>query len=347
MEPRIISISTETIVKTVFIVIAVFMAWLIKDILLLLFSAVLLAGILYPFAQWAARHKIPKGLAVGLLYLALFVLLTAIISFLIPALIDQARLASTNLGGTFGWLRDGANQLRDLTDRVGLGGGDTPTFATVTTRLQETAINLVTSLNGVLGTVGAVVVVLVLSFYLIIEDAAVKNAFHQIVPERYRDFVSVVAWQVVEKLGAWARGQITVSGLVGTFSFIIYTILGVPYALLLALVAGVSEFVPYLGPVTAAAMAIFVALTVSPWKALAVLIFIGIYQQIQANVITPKVMQRAVGLHPVVSIAAFLIGAKLFGVAGAIFSIPVATAVSVALNEYGKFRHRDQNLQTI
>ncbi len=338
MEPRIISISTETIVKTVVIVVGIFIAWMIKDILLLLFSAAFLAGILYPFAAWAARHKVPKALAVGLVYLGLFALIAIIISFLIPALIDQARLASSNFGGAFGWLRDGANQLRDLTDRAGLGGGATPTLATVAERLQETAINLVTSLNDVLGTVGAVVVVLVLSFYLVIEDTAIKNAFNQVVPDRYHDFVSHVAWQVVEKLGAWARGQLTLSASVGITSFLIYSVLGVPYALLLALVAAVSEFVPYLGPVTAGAAAVFVALTVSPWKALAVLIFVFIFQQIQSHVITPKVMQRAVGLHPVVSIAAFLVGAKLFGVAGAIFSIPVATAVSVALSEYGKFR---------
>lgn len=338
MEPRQISISTETIVKTVGIIIAVIIAWLIKDILLLLFSAAFLAGILYPFAEWAAKHKVPKGLAVGLVYLGLFALIALIISFLIPALLDQARLASTNFGGTFSWLRDGADSLREMLDRFGLANGTTPTLATLSERLQETAINLFTSLNDVLGTVGAVVIVLVLSFYLVIEDAAIRNAFNQVVPDRYRDFVAHVAWQVVAKLGAWARGQLTLSASVGVTYFVCFSIIGTPYALLLALLGAVAEFVPYLGPVIAGAAAIFVALTVSPWKALFVLIFVVIYQQIQSHIVTPKVMQRAVGLHPVVSIAAFLIGAKLFGIVGAIFSIPVATAVSVAVAEYGKFR---------
>lgn len=343
MEPRAISISTETILKTVGIMIAIILAWFIRDILLLLFSAAFLAGTLYPFAQWAERHKIPKSLAVGLIYLALFAVIALIVSFLIPALIDQARLAANTFGGTFGWLRDGANELRELTDRFGLAGGTAPTLATLANRVQETALGLVTSLNDVIGTVGAILIVLVLSFYLVIDDSAVKTVFHQIVPNKYRDFVSHVAWAVMNKLGDWARGQLTLSAIVGTASFIFFSVIGMPYALLLALVAGISEFIPYLGSFIAGLAAVFVALTISPWKALGVLIFVLVFQQIQGHVITPKIMQRAVGLHPVASIAAFLIGAKLFGIAGAIFSIPVATALSVAISEYGKFKHESSS----
>jgi predicted PurR-regulated permease PerM len=338
MEPKQISISTETILKTAGIIIAIIIAWLIKDILLLLFSATFLAGILYPFAEWAAKHKVPKGLAVGLVYLALVAVVALIISFLIPALLDQARLASTNFGGTFGWLREGADDVREMLDRFGLANDTAPTLATLANRLQETALGLVTSLNDVIGTVGAILIVLVLSFYLVVDDAAVKTVFHQLIPDKYRDFVSHVGWAVMNKLGDWARGQLTLSAIVGLASFLFFNLIGMPYALLLALVAGISEFVPYLGSLIAGLAAVFVALTVSPWKALGVLIFVLIFQQIQGHIITPKIMQRAVGLHPVVSIAAFLIGAKLFGVVGAIFSIPVATAISVAIGEYGKFR---------
>lgn len=343
MESRTISISTETILKSIGLIVAIWIAWFIKDILLLLFSAVFLAGILYPFADWATKKKIPKSLAVGLIYLLLFAVFAAIVGFLIPAILDQTRLAATNFGGAFGWLQDGAGAVRDFTERLGLSNGTAPTLATLSDRLQETAINLVSSLNDVLGTVGTVVIVLVLSFYLVVEDAAIKNAFRYIVPEPYRDFISHIAWQVMQKLGDWARGQLLLSVTVGVVYFIIFTIIGVPYALLLALVAAVMEFVPYLGAVIAGSFAVFVALTVSPWKALIVLISLLVFQQIHGNIITPKVMQRAVGLHPVVSIAAFLIGAKLFGVAGAIFSIPVATAVSVALQEYRKF-HIEQRV---
>lgn len=338
MEPRTISISTETILKSIGLIVAIGIAWIIKDILLLLFSAVFLAGILYPFAEWATKKKIPKGLAVGLIYLLLFAIMSAIVGFLIPALLDQARLAATNLGDAFGWLKDGANELRGFTERLGLANGTAPTFGTLADRLQETAISLVTNLKDVLGTVGTVVIVLVLSFYLVVEDAAIKDAFRYLVPERYHDFISHIAWKVMQKLGDWARGQLILSAAVGVSYFVIFSLIGIPYALLLALIAGIMEFVPYLGAVIAGSFAVFVALTISPWKALIVLVSLLIFQQIHGNIISPKVMQRAVGLHPVISIAAFLIGAKLFGVAGAIFSIPVATAISVGVQEYDTFK---------
>lgn len=342
MEPRVISISTETVLKTVGVLLAIGIAWLIRDILLLLFSATLLAGILYPFADWASQHKIPKGLAVALLYLALFTLLAGMVGFLIPAILDQTRQASSTFGGTIGWLRDGATELRLVSERLGLGAESAPNLSALADRVQDSALSLFASLNHVLGGLATVVVVLVLSFYLVIEDESIKRAFRGLVPDAYHEFATRLIWRVMEKLGAWARGQLALSASIGLAYFVGFSLIGVPYALLLALVAAVFEFVPYLGPITAALAVVFIAFTVSPWKALAAIAFILVVQQLQNHVLTPLVMKKAVGLHPAVSIAAFLVGAKLFGVVGAIFSIPVATALSVVLQEYAAFRNKEQ-----
>ncbi|MEK7473498.1 MAG: AI-2E family transporter [Patescibacteria group bacterium] len=340
MEPRVISISTETVLKTVGVLLAVGIAWLIRDILLLLFSATLLAGILYPFADWASHHKIPKGLTVALLYLALFALVGGVVGFLIPAIVDQTRQAAGTFGGTIGWLRDGATELRTISEQLGLGSGSTPGLAALVERAQDSAINLVASLNNVLAGLATVVVVLVLSFYLVIDDESIKRAFRGLVPDAYHDFATRLIGQVMEKLGAWARGQLALSASIGIAYFAGFSLIGVPYALLLALIAAIFEFVPYLGPIAAGSTVVFIALTVSPWKALGALLFILAVQQLQNHILTPLVMKKAVGLHPVASIAAFLVGAKLFGVVGAIFSIPVATAFSVVLREYVAFRKR-------
>jgi predicted PurR-regulated permease PerM len=344
MEPRVISISTETVLKTVGVVLAIGLAWLIRDILLLLFSATLLAGILYPFAEWASLRRIPKALAVALLYLVLFAFFAVVVGFLIPAIVDQTRQASTTFGGTIGWLRDSATELRLVSERLGLGADSTPNLATLASRLQDSAITLVASLNNVLAGFAAVGLVLILAFYLVVENESIKRAFHGIIPDAYDEFASRLVLQVMNKLGAWARGQLALSASIGVAYFIGFSLIGLPYALLLAIVAGMFEFVPYLGPISAASAAVFIAFTVSPWKALLVLIFIVPIQQLQNHVIAPLVMKRAVGLHPAASIAAFLVGAKLFGFVGAIFSIPVATALSVALREYVTFRNARKNL---
>jgi predicted PurR-regulated permease PerM len=342
MHPKTISISTETILKTMGIVLALGLAWLIRDILLLLFSSALVAGIVYPFATWANQHKIPKALAVGVLYLAVLGLLGTAIGFLIPAVVEQAHAAAGHFGDTLAWLRDGASYIRDTTDRLGLDQSTAPTLASFATRLQDLALHFLTSVNSLFDAVAATVVVLVLSFYLVIEDVAVKHGFHILIPERHREFATNTAWHIIHKLGDWARGQLLISFITSVSYFVGLSLLGVPYPLLLALLAGMLEFIPYLGAFVAVSLAVLLALTIAPWIAVVLLIYLIIVHQVQTNFVQPLVMRRAVGLNPVISIAAFLIGAKLFGPVGAIFAIPVATALLVSWQEYD--RHINHHL---
>lgn len=337
--PRVIAISTGTIVKVVGIVLAIGLAWVLRDILLYTFTAVLIAGVIYPMAAWAERHHIPKGLAVAVVYVVLIGLLITAISFLVPALLDQTRLAAGAFGNTLGWLQDATGLLREVAGRMGIQAGTSPTIAGVASQAQDVALGFLGTLNDLAGGVAGALVVIALSFYIIIEDDAARKAFRSLVPEHYQEFASRLVWQVIEKLGAWMRGQLALSASISTTYFIIFTVLGLPYPLLIALVAGLFEFIPYIGPIIAAAIAAFIAFTVSPWHALVLLIIIIVVQQVQNNIIAPMVMRRAVGLNPVVSILAFLVGAKLFGAVGAIFAIPVATACSVAATEYVRFKN--------
>jgi predicted PurR-regulated permease PerM len=294
---------------------------------------------MYPLAAWAERYHIPKGIAVAIVYIILIGLLITAISFLVPALLDQTRLAAGAFGHTLGWLQDATGLLRDIAGRMGIQTGTPPTIAGVASQAQDVALGFLGTLNSVAGGLAGALVVIALSFYIIIEHDAARKVFHNLVPSKYQEFASRLVWQVVEKLGAWMRGQLALSATISTTYFIAFTLIGVPYPLLLALVAGLFEFIPYIGPIIAAAVAIFIAFTVAPWMALVVAIMTLVVQQLQNNIVSPMVMRRAVGLNPVVSILAFLVGAKLFGAVGAIFAIPVATACSVAAAEYVRFRN--------
>jgi len=337
--PRVIAISTGTILKVLGILLALGLAWVLRDILLYTFTALMIAGVMYPLASWAEQKHIPKGLAVAVVYILLIGLLITAVSFLVPALLDQTRLAAGAFGNTLGWLQDVSSVLRDVAGRMGIQTGTAPTISGVASQAQDVALGFLGTLNSVAGGVAGALVVVALSFYIIIEDEAARRAFRSLVPAEYQEFASRLVWQVVEKLGAWMRGQLALSASISVAYFILFTALGVPYPLLLALVAGLFEFIPYIGPIVAAAIATFIAFTVAPWMALVVAIVTLVVQQIQTNVIAPMVMRRAVGLNPVVSILAFLVGAKLFGAVGAIFAIPVATACSVAAAEYVRFRN--------
>lgn len=337
--PRVIAISTGTILKVLGILLALGLAWILRDILLYTFTAFMIAGVMYPLAKWAERHHVPKGLTVAIVYILLISVLVTAISFLVPALLDQTRLAAGAFGNTLGWLQDATGLLRDIASRMGIQAGTPPTIAGVASQAQDVALGFLGTINSLAGGVAGALVVIALSFYIIIEDEAAQKAFRNLVPPEYQEFASRLVWQVVEKLGAWMRGQLALSASISVTYFVTFTILGLPYPLLLALVAGLFEFVPYLGPIIAGIVATFIAFTVAPWKAVVIAIVVLVVQQLQNNIVAPMVMRRAVGLNPVISILAFLVGAKLFGAVGAIFAIPVATACSVAATEYVRFRN--------
>lgn len=336
--PHVISVSTGTILKILGILLALGLAWVLRDILLYTFTALMIAGVLYPLARWAERYHIPKGLAIALVYIVLIGLIVTAVSFLVPALLEQTRLAASAFGNTLGWLKDATGALRDIAGRLGIQAGTPPTIAGVASQAQDVALGFLGTINSVAGGLAGAFIVIVLSFYIIIEDEAAKRAFRNLVPEAYQEFATRLVWQVIEKLGAWMRGQIALSVSIMITYFILFTFIGLPYPLLLAFVAGLFEFIPYIGPMIAGFIAVFIAFTVEPWKAVLVLLAIFITQQAQNNIIAPMVMRRAVGLNPVISILAFLVGAKLFGAVGAIFAIPVVTACSVAAAEYVRFR---------
>ncbi|MBU4332000.1 AI-2E family transporter, partial [Patescibacteria group bacterium] len=146
-----------------------------------------------------------------------------------------------------------------------------------------------------------------------------------------------------KKIGSWLRGQVILMIIIGILSYIGLLILGVRYALLLALFAGLMEIIPYIGPIFGAVPAVFIALTQSPIKGLLVIVLYLIIQQLENNLIVPKIMKRAVGLNPIVVILVILIGGKIAGIVGALIAVPVATAFSVMLKDFLDLRKQGES----
>jgi predicted PurR-regulated permease PerM len=189
-------------------------------------------------------------------------------------------------------------------------------------------------LTTLFGGLAGLVVVLVLAFYLIVEESAVKNLFRNLIPNEYQEMASDIIWQVINRLGDWLRGQLVLGLVIGGLYFVAFAIIGVPYPILLALFGGLLEFIPYVGPFIAAVPALILAASVSPLILVITLIAIVVIQQLENHLIVPKITQRSVGLNPIISILAVMIGGQTFGVVGALFAIPVATAASVVIFEF-------------
>jgi len=342
MAPQRISITTGTILRIIAILITVGVLWIIRDILLYIFIAVLLAALLYPLARWAKAHRIPRALAILVAYLFILGVLTLIFSLLIPAIIDQIRLLGETQGKTWQWVSDSLTSAKGLLLKYGVSAGVQSGVSGVLAQLQDAFTNVFGIITNIFGGIIGLFIVLVLSFYIIAEDSAILHLFRDIIPPSYQEFAANLTHRVIEKLGFWLRGQLFLGTVMGVLYFIGYTLVGIPYALLLAIIGGLLEFVPFVGPFIAGTAAVLLAFTDAPWRALVAFGVIILIQQLENNLLVPRVMKKFVGLNPVVAICAFLIGGKLFGVVGAIFAIPLATAASVAFMEWLAYRREVQ-----
>lgn len=155
-----------------------------------------------------------------------------------------------------------------------------------------------------------------------------------LLPEEYREKTRLTIHLVEEKLGAWLRGQIVLSLAIGVITWIVLQAMGIPYAVPLAILAGFLEIIPTLGPIIAAIPAVIVGFAISPVMGIAVLIAYAAIQIAENNILVPKIMQKAVGLNPVVILIAILIGAELLGVVGALLSIPFVSAAIIIYRAY-------------
>lgn len=319
-------ISPWSVVTTVLILAVFYFIYYLRDIILLFFVVIILAVAFRPIANRWSR-KIGRVTAVFLLLLIFIALLALLIYVIVPPLITEFTAL-----------------IKALPDLIA-SMNKVPIINTYLPSLQENlkqisfnpsriSQNFLSLTVNVFGALFAIVTILVLTVYMLLE----KNGLSYIVmslfpPDKYEAIISVTK-KITDKVGNWFRGQLLLCLTIGVLDFIILIILGVPYALPLALIAGVLEIVPTIGPIISGIIAVLVALTVSPLVAIIAIILFILIQQLENSYLVPKIMQKAVGLSPVIIILAILIGAKIFGVIGALLAVPIAASFSVIIQEW-------------
>lgn len=336
-----ITVSSGTILKIVGILLILWFLYFIRDVIAIFFVALILSSIIDPLADWFQVRKIPRTAAVLILYIVLFSVLGLVIGVLVPPLVQEIRDLSSNFQAVWDRLVSGAILLRDYSNQSGFSQNIEQGLTAVQSVLGQAVGGAFTTIINIFGGLVSFVLILVLTFYMVIQEDALKRMFRILVPDRYHSFTSVALSKVQRKITAWIKGQLILSLVVGILVFIGLSIIGVNYALVLGIFAALAEFVPYVGPFLGGAVAVFFALSQSTAKAFLVVILFIVIQQLENNILVPKVMQRAVGLNPIVSILALIVGAKLAGIAGALFAIPLATALDVVVREVLHGEHRE------
>lgn len=321
------NISTWAIIKVFLILIGVYFLYQIREVILIVFVAVLLSSILEKPVTFLQKRKIPRPLGMILIYLVLLGIITLLTVALVPPLVDQVRQLATNFPIYSQQLSSFFNTKLNFID---LQEGLQAISAALT---GGTANNLLNTVFNFFGGFVSTIVALVMTFYLVVEQDALKRAARSITPERYHFYLEDGFEKLQTKLGNWLAGQLILSLIVGVLFYTALYIIGVPYAMVLAILAGLFEFIPYIGPITVTIPAVIIALAQSPLQALFVVIAHIVIQQLENHILVPQIMRKAVGLNPVVSIVALLIGLKIGGIVGAILAIPLAAALSVFVTD--------------
>jgi predicted PurR-regulated permease PerM len=318
--------------------VAIFWAlYLARQVLLLIYVSGLFAIGFSPMVRLIEQQTVlpigtkrfPRWLAILVLYASIIGFVTLVGFLVFPPLAHQAQSLAHELPGMVdraqqilidkGWLKDRLT-LQEAVAHAPTKSGD--------------AVGLVASAVGnVAGGLVGIVTILILSFYLLVEADSLRASFLRLLPKARRARAAAASREITVKVSAWLGGQLLLGTIIGTTSAIGLWALGIPFFYVLALISGIGELIPVVGPVLAAIPALAVAATVSVKKVLFVLIFFFLQQQFENHVLVPKVMSRQVGVSAVTVIVALLIGGELLGIVGAILAVPTAAILLVVASE--------------
>ncbi len=334
MLPQTITISTGTIFRAIFVLLILAFLYVIRDVVTIFFAAMFLAALIDPFADYFERWKIPRGLAAIIIYIVGLSLVSSLVVLLWNPITNE-------LGNFFNYFGPVLQSLTgsDFTFNPDLASQTfTNSLASIVATARQSGVSqtvpqIIALGSSAIGSVTAILVVLILAFFMVAEKTALVRAVAFVAPAEYQPFVMQISGKLRDRLGSWLRGELVLMICVFLMTYVVLLALNIPYALVLALMAGMFEIIPFLGPFVSSIPAVVLALAVSPVHAIITAGAYVLVQSVEGNILVPKIMQHATGVNPIVSLLAVLIGWRVGGIVGASLAIPVALVISVFLEE--------------
>jgi len=318
--PRKIEISHRTIIFAVLFLISLWFLYYIRDLILELFAALLIMAILNPLVTRLSKLKIPRAISVFIAYLVVFGVFGAALAGIIPPLVEQTTSFANNLPKYLSSLGVGDYINEQITGQL-------------LSQLGAIPGQIIKVGVSVFSNVIAVITVLILAFYLLLARDKLEDQLGLFFGEDKKRELGRIIDLLESRLGGWARGELTLMVLVGVSNYIGLVILGIPFALPLAILSGLLEIIPYLGPVIAAIPGVIIGLSISPLMGLAVAALAFLIQQLENYLFVPKVMEKSVGVSPIITLLALAVGFRIAGVVGVVISVPIVLTVQVLLKE--------------
>lgn len=314
-----IEISSRTIIFTVFFVLLLRFLWLIQDVIFSLFVAFIIMSALKPYVSFLEKNKLPRFLAAFLVYLLFLTFFFSIFFLVFPPLIVQSTLLFRVLPSILERIAPNATSLLNLDSIFQYLPNITNQFFDIIKGIFSNAVFFITTLF--------------FSFYFLLEENVIRKIVSRFFSEEKAKTAITVFDKAEKRLNAWFWGEITLMTIVGLMTFVGLNLIGIRYALALSVLAGLLEAVPNLGPTISSIPAILLGFAISPIMGFAALALYFIIQQLENNLIVPVVMKRAVGLNPIITLFALLVGGKIGGVLGVLLAIPITVFLETVLIE--------------
>jgi predicted PurR-regulated permease PerM len=330
---------------------AFFLLWQVRTFIGWFVIALFVAAVLNPAVNWLQRrHRlIKRPIAIGLTYLGVLVALLLVVGIFLPVLVDQ-------INGFIKFVTTAANAPEGPTEYIkglakdnGLGGlfqRFSDQLDELRKQLGDVLQNLLSASGqiaiGVAGALAALATVLTLTFFLLLGSERYVNAGVGLFPEAHQPLVRRILEQAGGAISGYVTGNLAISVICGITTFVVLLLLGMPYAAPLALLVAVLDLIPLVGATLGGALLVIVGLFVEPWKAVVLLVFVLVYQQVESNFLQPMVYSKAVQLNGLVILIALLVGGQLLGIPGALLAIPVAEIIRILITEIRDYRREDQ-----
>lgn len=336
----------------------VWLAWAASNVLLPYALGLVLAYLLLPVVNWLARHMpqrmqkwgLARPLAIIITYLLLIALLAGVVAFIVPIVIDQVQVLIENWPELtaqvedlwergLGWYTETLpdewkdtieNNLRNLLDQI-------------VSAVQSGVVATVRTISGTVGFIIGLVVIPFWLFYILNDESRVKEGILNVLPQQMRPDVRCVSRLIDDVLSAYIRGQLLLVLFVGSMATLSLFIIGVPFAIVLGIIAGMFEILPYVGPILGAIPALLVALLSDPGTALWVAVAFFAIQQVENLILVPRIAGESVQLHPAMVMVVLVIGNELGGFIGMLVAVPV-TAIIRDVFKYAYLRLSEEPL---
>jgi len=342
-QPISITITAGAIIKAIFLVLMLYFAFIIKDLLLVLLTSVVIASSVEPGTRWLMKRKLPRVISVLTIYVGVILIMATLMYFFIPPLVSDTSQFFNSLPQYIESLTISAGEfnsipaVQDLLTTLSGSFKDAGFLSSVGSGVSGATFGFLTTASTIFGGVLSFLLIIVLSFYLAVQEDGVANFLKIITPVQHEKYILDLWKRAQRKIGLWMQGQLILGVIIGVLTYLGLSILGIENALLLAVVAALFELIPVFGPILAAVPA--TAFGFIEGGATLGFLVIGLYviiQQFESQLIHPLVVKKIIGIPALIAIVALIIGAQIAGFLGIILSVPLAAVLMEYIGDVEK-----------